>query len=62
MSTATMAKALLVLLSLVLIMSGITVAARPLEGAAGFTGKGIGMVTELLRAAKPGPNQDTHCC
>lgn len=57
-----MAKALLLLLLVVQILS-LVAAARPLEGAAGLTGNGIGgMVTELLRAAKSGPNPPTHCC
>lgn len=62
MSTATMGKVLLLLLFVVQILNGFAAAARPLEGAAGRTGNGNGMVTELLRAAKSGPNPPTFCC
>ncbi|PAN37491.1 hypothetical protein PAHAL_7G111300 [Panicum hallii] len=62
------ARTVLLLVLLVHVLAA--AAARPLEGraAAGTTAagvwleSGIGMVTELLRAAKSGPNPRTHCC
>ncbi|PUZ46703.1 hypothetical protein GQ55_7G103800 [Panicum hallii var. hallii] len=63
------ARTVLLLVLLVHVLAA-AAAARPLEGraSAGTTAagvwleSGIGMVTELLRAAKSGPNPRTHCC
>uniref|UniRef100_A0A0D9WSA9 PGG domain-containing protein n=1 Tax=Leersia perrieri TaxID=77586 RepID=A0A0D9WSA9_9ORYZ len=60
-ATATAAKAALLFLLVINIVSVLAVAARPLEGD-GWLESGIGMVTEMLRAAKSGPSGRTHCC
>ena len=53
------------LVLVVQILSVLAAAARPLEGDAGTDGwleGGIGMVTQMLRGAKSGPNPVSHCC
>lgn len=53
---------------LLALLAQLLAAARPLPATAGTTAAGgwmeggIGMVTELLSAAKSGPNPHTHCC
>uniref|UniRef100_A0A0E0LDP7 Uncharacterized protein n=1 Tax=Oryza punctata TaxID=4537 RepID=A0A0E0LDP7_ORYPU len=58
---ATVAKAVLLLLFVINVVSVVAVAARPLE-VDGWSESGIGMVTEMLRAAKSGSSGRTHCC
>jgi hypothetical protein len=61
-TVAMMVKTVLLLLFVAQILIGFTAAARPLEGADGWRGNGIQMVTEFLHSAKSGPNPPTHCC
>ncbi|TVU03179.1 hypothetical protein EJB05_51281, partial [Eragrostis curvula] len=64
----TTAKLALLLVVLVQVVSILAAAARPLEGdAAGTNGggwleRGIGMVTQMLGAAKSRASPKTHCC
>jgi hypothetical protein len=69
-SSATVAKAALLLLLVVQVLLALGVlasAARPLAGD-GTTmdglllDDGIGMVSQILGAAKSGPNPPSHCC
>ncbi|OEL34749.1 hypothetical protein BAE44_0004233 [Dichanthelium oligosanthes] len=63
--TARMVKAALLLLLVVQVLSVLAAATRPLVGD-GMDGLledgGIGMVRQILGAAKSGPNPPTHCC
>ncbi|PVH35132.1 hypothetical protein PAHAL_7G111200 [Panicum hallii] len=57
--------ALLLLLVVQVLMSALAAAARPLAGEGmmhGLLEDGIGMVTQILGAAKSGPNPPSHCC
>ena len=64
------ARTVLLLALLVHVLAAAAVAARPLEGRGGAAGttaggwlkSGVGVVTQLLRDAKSGPNPRTHCC
>ncbi|KAG2571433.1 hypothetical protein PVAP13_7KG397255 [Panicum virgatum] len=64
--SARMAKAALLVLLLVQILSVLAAAARPLargEGSSdGWLNGGLGGVLEIFRAAKSGPGPPSHCC
>ncbi|OEL34750.1 hypothetical protein BAE44_0004234 [Dichanthelium oligosanthes] len=59
-----MAKVALLVLFLVEILSVLAAAARPLagDGSGGWLDDGLGVVAEILRAAKSGPGPPSHCC
>ena len=63
-TTARMVRAALLLLLVVQVLSVLAAAARPLAGDEmdGLLVDGIGMVTQILGAAKSGPNPPSHCC
>ena len=64
--SARMARAALLVLLLVQILSVLAAAARPLakgEGSSdGWLDDGLGVVLEIFRAAKSGPGPPSHCC
>ena len=63
-TTARMVRAALLLLVVVQVLSVLAAAARPLagDGMDGLLEDGIGMVAQILGAAKSGPNPPSHCC
>jgi hypothetical protein len=58
--------AALLVVFLVQILSVLAAAARPLAGDDGSDGGwldgGLGVVAEIIRAAKSGPGPPSHCC